>query len=403
MSLASRLSSKGRHDEPRRGALRASGLLVGLGLFAAACAGTGEHAPAPADAAGAGGEVVASGGSGGTAVETGDGGGGDVDAAGDGPAPVDPTVIKTAAAQTGRLFGAALGAGHLSEATYAATAAAELSWVTPENEMKWSFTEPSPNSFTYSAGDAIVSFAQQNGMSVKGHTLVWHSQLPAWVSAITDANQLRAALINHVFQEALHYSGQVVAWDVVNEAVADSGTSLRSSIFYQLLGASYIDDAFNTAHAADPNARLYYNDYGAEGLGAKSDYVYHLVQGMLARGVPIHGVGLQMHTGTADTPSTVDIAANMQRLAALGLEVAITEMDVPTCADDLDAQSARFHDIVAACVAQPACKAITVWGLTDKYSWLNGTGCDLPRPLLFDDTYIAKPAHAGVLNAFLGH
>ena len=169
-----------------------------------------------------------------------------------------------------------------------------------------------------------------------------------------------------------------------------------------MLGDSYLDDAFNAAHAADPDARLYYNDYGADGLGAKSDYIYRLVQGMLARGVPIHGVGFQMHTVPADAPSAVDIAANMQRLAALGLEVAITEMDVPTCAGDLDAQGRRFHDIVAACVAQPACKAITVWGLTDKYSWRNGTGCSAPRPLLFDDNYVAKPAHAGVLNAFLG-
>ena len=227
-------------------------------------------------------------------------------------------------------------------------------------------------------------------MSVKGHTLVWHSQLPDWVASITNADQLRLALINHVFQEVLHYRGQVVAWDVVNEAVADTGQSLRSSVFYQVLGDSYIDDAFNAAHAADPDARLYYNDYGADGLGAKSDYVYRLVQGMLARGVPIHGVGLQMHTVPADAPSAVDIAANMQRLAALGLDVAITEMDVPTCTGDLDAQGRRFHDIVAACVAQPACKAITVWGLTDKYSWRNGTGCSAPRPLLFDDNYVAK-------------
>jgi endo-1,4-beta-xylanase len=372
---------------------------VGLGFLGAACGEAAMTAVSP-DGGGAGGAV---GGAGGEAGEASAGaGGGEVDAGSDAPTSVDPTVIKAAAARTGRLFGAALGAVYLSEADYAATAAAELSWVTPENEMKWSVTEPAPNVFDFSAADAIVAFAQQNGMSVKGHTLVWHNQLPAWASSITSADQLRQALINHVFQEVLHYRGQVVAWDVVNEAVADSGQSLRSSVFSQLLGDSYLDDAFNAAHAADPDARLYYNEYGAEGLGAKSDYVYHLVQAMLARGVAIHGVGLQMHTGPADMPPTVDIAANMQRLAALGLEVAISEMDVPICAGDLDAQSSRFHDIVAGCVAQPACKAITVWGLTDKYSWRNGTGCSSPRPLLFDDNYVAKPAHAGVLNAFLG-
>ena len=378
-----------------------AGIVVCMGLLGGACGGEGALTAVPPDGGGAGGTTGEAG-----AGDPGDAsagtGGGDVDAASDASPAVDPTVIKAAAARTGRLFGAALGAVHLSEADYAATAAAELSWVTPENEMKWSVTEPAPNAFAFSTGDAIVAFAQQNGMSVKGHTLVWHSQLPDWVASITNADQLRLALINHVFQEVLHYRGQVVAWDVVNEAVADTGQSLRSSVFHQLLGDSYLDDAFNAAHAADPDARLYYNDYGADGLGAKSDYVYRLVQGMLARGVPIHGVGLQMHTVPADAPSAVDIAANMQRLAALGLEVAITEMDVPTCAGDLDAQSRRFHDIVAACVAQPACRAITVWGLTDKYSWRNGTGCSAPRPLLFDDNYIAKPAHAGVLNAFLG-
>ena len=121
---------------------------------------------------------------------------------------------------------------------------------------------------------------------------------------------------------------------------------------------------------------------------------------MLARGVPIHGVGLQMHTGPTDTsPSAADVAGNMQRLAALGLDVVITEMDVQICTSDLDTQSRRFHDIVADCVAQPTCRAVTVWGVPDKYSWRNGQTCPTPRPLLFDDNYMPKPAHAGVINA----
>jgi endo-1,4-beta-xylanase len=138
-------------------------------------------------------------------------------------------------------------------------------------------------------------------------------------------------------------------------------------------------------------------------MNPKSNAVYALVQGMLARGVPISGVGLQMHTGTvASSPSVADVAANMQRLADLGLDVMITEMDVQICTGDLSAQNTRFHDIVAACVAQRACKAVTVWGVTDKYSWLNGQTCATPRPLLFDDSYLAKPAYIGVIDAFLG-
>ena len=311
--------------------------------------------------------------------------------------------LKAAAAQTGRLIGAAIGASHLSEAAYAATAAAAFDFVTPENEMKWDATEPSQNVFTFGGGDAITAFAQQNGMKVKGHTLVWHSQLPGWVSSITAATALHAAMINHVTQVVSHYRGQVVAWDVVNEAVGDDGQSLRNSIFYEYLGAGYIDDAFNAAHAADPGALLFYNDYGAEGAGAKSDYVYNMVKGMLARGVPISGVGLQMHIGPADTsPSAAQVAANMRRLEALGLNVVISEMDVKLCTGDVNTQKTRFHDIVAVCAAEPLCLAVTVWGVPDKYSWLNGVSCAAPQPLLFDDNYVPKPAYAGVLEAFLG-
>ncbi len=314
-----------------------------------------------------------------------------------------PTPLKSVAARTSRLIGAALSATHLSDLSYASTAAIHLSSATPENEMKWDATEPTRNVFTFERGDAIVAFAAQHGMQVRGHTLVWHSQLPSWVSSIQDGADMRTAMINHITQVALHYRGKVVAWDVVNEAVADGGQGLRVTPFGQWIGARYIDDAFIAARAADPDARLYYNDYGAEGRNAKADYVYNMVQGMLARGVPIDGVGLQMHTGSADaSPSAADVAFNMQRLAALGLDVVISEMDVQICAADLEAQSRRFHDIVARCVAQPRCKAVTVWGVPDKYSWRNGQSCAAPRPLLFDDDYAPKPAYAGVVDAFLG-
>jgi endo-1,4-beta-xylanase len=314
-----------------------------------------------------------------------------------------PTTLRGAAAQSGRRIGAALAASHLSEAAFASTAAAQLNYATPENEMKWDATEPTRNAFQFGGGDAIVAFAAANGIAVKGHTLVWHSQLPAWVSAITSASDLHAAMLNHITQVVSHYRGKVAAWDVVNEAWNDNGKSLRGTIFYTELGASYIDDAFAAAHAADPNARLYYNDYGGEGSGNKSDAIYTMVQGMITRGVPINGVGLQMHTGPADaSPSAADVAVNMRRLGALGLDVVISEMDVQICSSDLDTQRERFHDIAADCMAEPACKALTVWGVPDKYSWRNGTLCPTPRPLLFDDSYVPKPAHAGVLDAFLG-
>jgi endo-1,4-beta-xylanase len=268
--------------------------------------------------------------------------------------------------------------------------------------MKWDATEPLRGTFTFGAADGIVAFAARNGIAVKGHTLVWHSQLPSWVGAITDPVDLHNAMINHITQVVSHFRGKVVAWDVVNEAWADGGASLRSSIFSQRLGPAFIDDAFQAARAADPGARLYYNDYGAEGAGTKSDAVYDMVKGMLARGVPIDGVGLQMHTGAMDaSPSAAELAANMQRLAALGVDVVISELDVGICIGDSGTQRTRFHDIVAACVAQPSCRAVTVWGVADKYSWLNGQTCATPHPLLFDDFYFPKPAYGGVMEAFL--
>jgi endo-1,4-beta-xylanase len=376
------------------GALTMGALACGPNGGAGGASGEGGTA---GDRSGTGGDGGGAG-SGDTSGTGGDlGAGGDAGTGGDLPA----ITLKSVAGPTDRLIGAAVGAAQLADPAHA-TAARHFNYVTPENEMKWDATEPARNVFSFERADTITTFAAQNGMQVKGHTLVWHQQLPAWVPAITDPTELRAALINHITQVALHFRGRVIAWDVVNEAVADGGGSLRATVFQQLLGARYLDDAFIAANTADPYARLYYNDYGAEGMGAKSNYVYNLVKDMLARGVPIHGVGLEMHTGTADSPSAADIAANIQRLAALGLDVMITEMDVAICTGDLQAQSRRFHDIVAVCVAQPFCRAVTVWGVTDKYSWRNGQSCATPRPLLFDDNYVPKPAYTGVINAFLG-
>jgi endo-1,4-beta-xylanase len=200
-----------------------------------------------------------------------------------------------------------------------------------------------------------------------------------------------------------HFKGKVVAWDVVNEAWNEDGASLRTSVFSQYLGDGFIDEAFQAARAADANAKLYYNDYGTEGNSPKANAVYAMVQGMMMRGIPIDGVGMQMHVGAANSnPSTAQFVANMQRIAALGLDVLVSEIDIDICSSTVDAQRTRFHDIVAACVAEPRCRAVTAWGVTDKYSWLNGRTCAAAHPLLFDDNYGKKPAYTGVMDALLG-
>jgi endo-1,4-beta-xylanase len=268
--------------------------------------------------------------------------------------------------------------------------------------MKWQATEPSQGRFSFGGGDQVVTFASGHGMKVKGHTLVWFNQLPAWVSNLS-GSAVQAAMTNHIDQVMAHYKGKVIAWDVVNEAWNDDGGSLRDDVFNQAMGSAYIDIAFQTARAADPDALLFYNDFGAEGNSAKANAVFTMVESMKTRGIPIDGVGMQMHVQSGNGgPSTAQFIANMQRIAALGLQVFISEFDVELCTGTAAAQQARFHDLIAACVGQAACTAVTVWGIPDKFSWLDGKNCAAPMPLLFDDNYGKKAAYTGALDAFNG-
>jgi endo-1,4-beta-xylanase len=328
------------------------------------------------------------------------------------------TTLKAAANCSGKLFGAALASSHLSESAYA-TAAKEHSFVTPENEMKWDQIETASGSYTFGPADQIVTFAMQNGMKIKGHTLVWHKQLPTYVSNLTTAADVRAAMLEHINGVVSHFKGKVTAWDVVNEAwitdgkTGDGNPKLRDSVFSTTIGSTFIDEAFMAAHQADNGALLFYNDFANEGLSDKSTAIYNMVADMKSRGIPIDGVGLQMHIGYNTNPTAADVATNMQRLAALGLKVFISEMDVNECAGYTDAQEkAQYHDMVATCVAQPACAAVTVWGITDKYTWEDvannpnsAAGCatgQLPAPLLWDASYAKKSAYSGVMDALLG-
>ncbi|HTQ04740.1 MAG TPA: endo-1,4-beta-xylanase [Polyangiaceae bacterium] len=397
-------------------------MLTFMGLVSCGNGGAAPPGPRGAGAQAGDGGAGAQGGDGGASAQAGDGGasaqGGDdganagnssAGAAGAAPMCTTTSSLRDAASCSDRLFGTALSTLHLADTSYASDAL-EFNYVTPENEMKWEHTEATRNEFTFDEGDQIVDFAMQHDMKVKGHTLVWHNQLPDWVSAITDPDDLRAAMTNHITQEMQHYKGKVIAWDVVNEAWdPDYPTMLRDSVFSRVLGPSFIDTAFTTARAADPDAKLYYNDYSAEGLNTKSNSIYAMVMDMKSRGIPIDGVGLQMHWRSVGTALTAaDVVSNMQRLGALGVDVVISEMDVELCnGGTLDDQKTKFHDMVAACLSQPNCPAVTVWGITDKYSWLNDVdeGCaadETPRPLLWDDGYQKKPAYDGVMNALVG-
>jgi len=217
----------------------------------------------------------------------------------------DPTraTLRQLAAHTALRIGTAVDMTALAnDATYRRMIGEQFSTVTPENVMKWEVVEPQRGQYDFSAGDRLVQFARAHHQKVRGHTLVWHNQLPGWLTSGTwTPAQLRSILRQHIFAEAGHFRGKIWAWDVVNEAIDDTG-KLRDTIWSRALGESYIADAFRWAHQADPKAILFYNDYNIEGINAKSTAVYNLVKRLRAQGVPIQGVGAQGHLSTVPLP-----------------------------------------------------------------------------------------------------
>jgi len=276
----------------------------------------------------------------------------------------------------------------------------QFNLITAENEMKWGATEATRGRFTYTQGDAILAYAQKNNQTVRGHNLCWGEYNPSWLSGLS-ASALQQALIDHINNVTIHYKGKVYCWDVVNEAVSDSPNGnnvLKQNVWYPAL-PNYIDIAFNAAHAADPNAKLFYNDYSAEVMNAKSDAVYNLLKGMKQRGIPVHGVGLQCHFKSQYSVSIADISRNIQRLTDLGLEVHITEFDYGITGTSQEQQQATFYSsLFQACLQSPACKSFETWGFTDKHTWLGSD--ELPLP--FDVNYQPKPAFNALAQALGG-
>ncbi|WP_030611339.1 non-reducing end alpha-L-arabinofuranosidase family hydrolase [Streptomyces achromogenes] len=307
------------------------------------------------------------------------------------PAPAQADTLGAQAAQSGRYFGTAVAAGRLGDGAYSTILDREFNAVTPENEMKWDATERTRGSFTFTAADQIVGHAVAHGQRVRGHTLVWHSQLPGWVGSITDAATLRSVMRQHITTEASHFKGKIYAWDVVNEAFADGGSGARrASVFQNVLGDGYIEDAFRTARAADPAAKLCYNDYNIENWSdAKTQAVYRMVRDFKSRGVPVDCVGFQSHFGTSGPPAS--FRSTLANFAALGVDVQITELDIA------QAPATAYADTVKACRSVARCTGITVWGIRDSDSWRSGE-----NPLLFDGAGNKKAAYGAVLSALGG-
>jgi endo-1,4-beta-xylanase len=278
----------------------------------------------------------------------------------------------------------------------------------PEEAMKWWVIRPDRSTFDFTHADQVVGFAETHRMKVRGHTLVWGGSNPAWLTSEPfTAEQLNQLLQEHITKVVTRYQGKVFAWDVVNEAFDERGV-LRPSLWHDQPGigfagksTAYIEQVFRWANAADPQALLFYNDNGGEAINAKSDAIYAMVKDFKQRGVPIDGVGMQMHL--FDLQADFDsIDANIARFTALDVQVQITEMDVAVPLDatghaspaDLARQAEIYGRIAAACLAHPGCTAIQTWGFTDKYSWIGSkTKRAKGQALLFDRNYVPKPAY----------
>ncbi|MFI8932719.1 endo-1,4-beta-xylanase [Streptomyces sp. NPDC053474] len=306
------------------------------------------------------------------------------------------------ARQHGRYFGSAVDNPELADTPYADLLGTEFGQTTPGNGMKWDATEPRRGVFDFTAGDEIVNYAKAKGLKVRGHTLLWHNQLPSWLTSGTwTADELRSILKNHITKVVKHYRGKVFAWDVANEIMNEDGT-YRENIFYKTLGPGYIADALRWARAADPRVKLYLNDYNVEGTGAKSDAYYTLIKRLKADRVPIDGFGMQAHLAL-QYGFPYQMRQNIQRFADLGVDVAITELDIrmilPSDATELAQQADWYGQVTSACLAVRRCVGITLWGYSDRHSWIPATFPGEGAALPWDENLRHKPAYDALRKA----
>ncbi|KAJ7622050.1 glycoside hydrolase superfamily [Roridomyces roridus] len=284
----------------------------------------------------------------------------------------------------GKVFlGVAADQNRLTVSQDAAITAADFGGVTPENSMKWDTVEASRGVFNFAGADYLVNWAVTNNKKIRGHTFVWASQLPSWVTAINDAPTLTSVLQNHITQVMTHYKGKLYAVDVVNEHINEDGT-IKSTHWTQVLGNNVFTIAFQAARAADPSVKLYINDYNLDSANAKVTGIVNLVKQLNSGTKLVDGIGTQAHLSAGQSGS---VQGGLQALAAAGVDIAITELDIAS------APAADYENVVKACLAVSQCVSITVWGVRDPDSWRAST-----TPLLFDANWQPKAAYTGIVS-----
>lgn len=323
-------------------------------------------------------------------------------------ATCDPVVPETCtlrelAGLLGMRVGSTLEPDQVVDAGYRDTLLREFNSITPENALKWYSVRPAPETWSFDGADAVVDTAASNGLEIRGHTLVWAQDAftPDWVEGVTDPAALEALVDEQITTVMERYRDRVHRWDVVNEPLATVGTGPSDSVYWEVLGPDWVADAFRRAHAVDPGAELWLNETGTDYFPAKHDALLALVADLVAAGVPIHGVGIQGHRFTTDGPDPATLQRQLLDFTDLGLAVAITELDVATDPTDpagAERQADAYARIVGSCLAVAGCEEVTMWGLTDRSTWLDGFEA-LPkptRPLLFDEELRPKPAYERV-------
>lgn len=286
---------------------------------------------------------------------------------------------------------------------YKDTLSSQFNMTFPGNELKFKNVEKSRGVFNFAYSDSVIAFAEEHGMKSRGHCLLWHSfsQNPTW---LTDRwygtnpwsrAELLSIMKTHITAVLSHYKGRILEWDVINEGISIGDghpNGLRKSPWQSIIGDDYIDSAFVYAHRADPNAYLYFNEYGGEGAiaseYAKRDTVYNLAKRLLARGIPIHGIGFEGHFG--NYVNTGAISANMKKLGELGLRVSITELDMMNTTN----LSNNWKNLMNACLENYNCTSFVTWGIDDKTSWM-GSDCGC---LIWDSTFVRKSAIYKILT-----
>jgi endo-1,4-beta-xylanase len=303
----------------------------------------------------------------------------------------------------------------LNEAPYADIVASQFSFATIDGEPNWQFNDgalrPSENQYDFSRIDKVMQFAKSHNLPVQMHHLVWGEQkwLPDWLTHGSYSKQQLLGLIHqHISTVAGHYKGQVREWTVVNEAFT-RGQHQRglNDWWADNIGPEYIDEAFTWARQADPDAKLLMNDFNNEVANSTSDAMYQKMKEMKQHGVPIDGIGMQMHLDGNNPPKRQDVIYNMQRFAALGVGVYVTEFDVTmqdfhgTPEEKEIRQAFIYHDMLRACIESNVCKSFALLGVTDKETWYNELCCPASDPLPFDDNYQPKPAFWAMREALL--